>query len=94
MHFTLNGQERTYAVIPLTELYGPGVEAATFDPVSDEYIQLCTDIEMAIVKRHIAFDDLSNAQVLLALDRLAITRKQRWIWKMWDQISNERCACA
>ena len=72
LHFTLDGQERTYAVKPLLELYGPGVEAATFDPASDEYIQLCTDIEMAIVKRQIAFDDLSDAQVLLALDRLNI----------------------
>ncbi len=69
---TIDGQEHTYTIKPLAELYGRGVDAATFDPASNEYAPLCLAIEESIVRYKSSCGNLRDAQVLLALDRLGI----------------------
>jgi hypothetical protein len=38
-----------YKLKPLPELYGPGINADTFDPASEEYLPLCMAIESEIL---------------------------------------------
>ncbi len=69
---TIDGQPHVHLLKPLAELYGQGVEAATLDPGSSEYLPLSMAIEEAILRCERISHQLSDGQILLALDRLGI----------------------
>ena len=62
-----------YKLKPLKDLYGPGINADTFDPASEEYMPLCMGIETEILECWEEDSALTDGQVSLALDRAAIS---------------------
>jgi hypothetical protein len=61
-----------YALKPLKELYGPGVNAATVDPESEEYMPLFLSTEEEVVDFSAKEPSLTGGLVQSAYDRLAI----------------------
>jgi hypothetical protein len=67
------GQERRYALKPLSDLYGPGHNVDTVDPQDERFMPLFLAIEEAIV-RHWEQDNpgLTDGTVALVLDQLGM----------------------
>ncbi|HEY2586970.1 MAG TPA: hypothetical protein VGI81_14590 [Tepidisphaeraceae bacterium] len=67
------GEERRYAIKPLSDLYGPGHDVDTVDPQDDRFMPLFLAIEEAIV-RHWEQDNpgLTDGTVALTLDQLGM----------------------
>ena len=63
---------RNHRLKPLSELYGSGVGAGTVDPTSDQFMALFLSIEEGIVRHYRSDPGLTDATVLLALDRLGM----------------------
>ena len=63
---------RTHALKALTELYGAGQGAATVDPTSPEFMPLFLCIEEGIVRHSRSDQQLTDAKILLALERLGM----------------------
>jgi len=70
---TSAGKKIPYTLKPLHELYGPGINALSIQPDSDEYMPLFLGIEKEILTYWRTAPDLTDGQVSLALDRLAIS---------------------
>jgi|SRR6266545_3471713 len=64
---------KTHELKPLGTLYGTGPRAATVDPTDKQYMPLFLAIEQGMVRHYRSDPYLTDAKVLLALERLAMS---------------------